>query len=116
MYPLLDEEDMQMPMVAKDESHASGILFPRYKIGFCHSADKHYPIFFTGRPFTCVCQVTEAVKTAVLFYNSEHPHSSIDWHTPDEVHQMEDEMKRHWHSWCGCNKKAKCDGCIKDIS
>ena len=52
-----------------------------------------------GKTFTSLRQVTEAVKTAVLFYNSERPHSSIDWHTPDEAHQMQGEMKRHWHSW-----------------
>ena len=40
-----------------------------------------------------------AVKTAVMFYNTERPHSSIDYHTPDEAHQMQGEMKRHWHSW-----------------
>ncbi|MBO7109518.1 MAG: integrase core domain-containing protein [Prevotella sp.] len=52
-----------------------------------------------GQTFTSLRQVTEAVKTVVLFYNTERPHSSIDWHTPDEAHQMQGEMKRHWHSW-----------------
>lgn len=52
-----------------------------------------------GKTFTSLRQVTEAVKTAVLFYNKERPHSSIDYHTPDEAHGMQGEMKRHWHSW-----------------
>ena len=52
-----------------------------------------------GKTFCSLRQVTEAVKTAVLFYNTERPHSSIDWHTPDEAHRMQGEMKRHWHSW-----------------
>ena len=52
-----------------------------------------------GKAFTSLRQVKTAVDQAVLFYNVERPHSSIDWHTPDEAHQMEGEMKRHWHSW-----------------
>ena len=52
-----------------------------------------------GQTFTSLRQVTEAVKNAVQFYNEERPHSSIDYHTPDEAHTMQGEMKRHWHSW-----------------
>ena len=52
-----------------------------------------------GKTFTSLRQVSEALRNAVKFYNSERPHSSIDWHTPDEAHQMQGEMKRHWHSW-----------------
>ena len=52
-----------------------------------------------GQTFTSLRQVTGAVNTAVLFYNTERPHSSIDWHTPNEAHGMQGEMKRHWHSW-----------------
>ena len=52
-----------------------------------------------GRTFTSLEQVTAAVESAILFYNSERPHSSLDWHTPDQAHQMSGDMKRHWHSW-----------------
>ena len=52
-----------------------------------------------GKTFTSLRQVTEALRKAVEFYNSERPHSSLDWHTPDEAHQMQGEMKRHWRSW-----------------
>ena len=52
-----------------------------------------------GRTFTCLLQVTEAVDTAFSFYNGDRLHSSIDYHTPNEAHQMQGEMKRHWHSW-----------------
>ena len=52
-----------------------------------------------GKTFSSLRQVVEALRIAVKFYNSERPHSSIDWHTPDEAHQMQGEMKRHWHSW-----------------
>ena len=44
-------------------------------------------------------QVVEAVEKAIRFYNSERPHSSIDWHTPNQAHQMSGDMKRHWRSW-----------------
>ena len=52
-----------------------------------------------GKTFTSLRQVTGALRKAVEFYNSERPHSSLDWHTPDEAHQMQGEMKRHWRSW-----------------
>lgn len=52
-----------------------------------------------GRTFTSLEQVNAAVESAILFYNSERPHSSLDWHTPDQAHQMSGDMKRHWHSW-----------------
>ena len=52
-----------------------------------------------GMTFTAISQVAEAVGNAVGFYNGERPHSSLDWHTPDEAHRMEGELKRHWHSW-----------------
>lgn len=52
-----------------------------------------------GKTFTSMRQVIEAVDVAIDFYNSERPHSSIDWHTPNEAHEMSGEMKRHWHSW-----------------
>ena len=52
-----------------------------------------------GRTFTSQRQLTEAVDAAISFYNCERLHSSIDYHTPNEAHQMQGEMKRHWHSW-----------------
>jgi len=52
-----------------------------------------------GKTFNSLRQVAEALRKAVKFYNSERPHSSLDWHTPDEAHRMQGEMKRHWHSW-----------------
>ena len=52
-----------------------------------------------GQTFTSLRQVTAAIEKTVLFYNTERPHSSIDYHTPEEAHTMQGEMKRHWHSW-----------------
>lgn len=52
-----------------------------------------------GKTYASIRQVTKAVRDSVAFYNSERPHSSLDWHTPDEAHGMSGDMKRHWHSW-----------------
>lgn len=52
-----------------------------------------------GRTFSGIRQVTDAVREAVEFYNTERPHSSLDWHTPDEAHRMEGELRKHWHSY-----------------
>ena len=52
-----------------------------------------------GKTFAGIRQATKAVRDSVEFYNGERPHSSLDWHTPDEAHGMNGEMKRHWHSW-----------------
>ena len=52
-----------------------------------------------GKTFTGIRQVTNAVSKAVRFYNEERPHSSIDMLTPSQAHQMEGELKKHWHSY-----------------
>ena len=52
-----------------------------------------------GKTFTSLQQVVKAVGNAIEFYNTERPHSSIDWNTPNQAHEMSGEMKRHWHSW-----------------
>jgi transposase InsO family protein len=51
------------------------------------------------KTFTSQHQVKEAVDKAILFYNMERPHSSLDRLTPEQAHGMQGEMKRHWHSW-----------------
>ena len=52
-----------------------------------------------GKTFTSIKQVAVAVRKAVNFYNGERPHSSIDMYTPDQAHQMQGELKKHWHSY-----------------
>lgn len=52
-----------------------------------------------GRTFTSLKEVSKAADEAIRFYNSERPHSSLDWHTPDQAHALSGELKRHWHSW-----------------
>ena len=46
-----------------------------------------------GKTFTSIRQVVEALDDAIEFYNQERPHSSLDWHTPNEAHEMTGEMK-----------------------
>jgi len=36
------------------------------------------------------------IKRFIIFYNSQRPHRSIDWLTPDQAYQKEGELKRHW--------------------
>ena len=52
-----------------------------------------------GKTFTSIKQVTDAVRKAVGFYNEERPHSSIDMLTPNQAHQTEGKLKKHWHSY-----------------
>ena len=52
-----------------------------------------------GRTFASLRQVSDAVRKAVEFYNAERPHSSIDMLTPDQAHQMEGKLRKHWHSY-----------------
>ena len=52
-----------------------------------------------GRSFTSIRQVASAVRKAVGFYNGERPHSSINMCTPNQAHQMEGKLKKHWHSY-----------------
>ena len=52
-----------------------------------------------GKTFTSIRQVTDAVRKAVKFYNEERPHSSIGMLTPDQAHQTEGKLKKHWHSY-----------------
>ena len=51
------------------------------------------------RIFVNFNEVVRAVDKAIAFYNTERPHSSLDWHTPEQAHQMYGEMKKHWYSW-----------------
>jgi putative transposase len=39
------------------------------------------------------------VKKYIEFYNSERPHRSIDWLTPNEAHQKTGILKRHWKTY-----------------
>ena len=52
-----------------------------------------------GKTFSSIRQVALAVHKAVGFYNEERPHSSINMLTPNQAHQTEGKLKKHWHSY-----------------
>jgi transposase InsO family protein len=44
-------------------------------------------------------QAKESVKNAIMIYNHERPHSSIDMLTPFQAHSLNGELKRHWKNY-----------------
>lgn len=44
-------------------------------------------------------QAKQALKTAVELYNSDRPHMSIDYKTPNQVHQTKQQTERHWKNY-----------------
>ncbi|UKK63517.1 IS3 family transposase [Prevotella communis] len=52
-----------------------------------------------GMRFTSLAEVIEAVDPAVVFYNEERPHMSIDMMTPKEAAACTGELKKHWTSY-----------------
>ena len=49
--------------------------------------------------FSSLEEATAALKKFVHFYNTKRPHRSINWHTPNEAHQLKGEIKRAWKSY-----------------
>ena len=49
--------------------------------------------------FSSMEEATAAIKKFVHFYNTKRPHRSINWHTPNEAHQLKGEIKRAWKSY-----------------
>jgi transposase InsO family protein len=49
--------------------------------------------------FTTLQQASKAISQFVVFYNSQRPHRSIDWLTPDEAYKRQGPLKRHWKSY-----------------
>ncbi|MBR8709532.1 hypothetical protein IX321_002348 [Bacteroides pyogenes] len=52
-----------------------------------------------GKSFCDIKEVTEAVEKAVLFYNTERPHMSINMMTPQEAATHTGEIKKGWTSY-----------------
>jgi len=52
-----------------------------------------------GMRFTSLAEVIESVAPAVIFYNEERPHMSIDMMTPKEAAACTGELKKHWTSY-----------------
>lgn len=60
-----------------------------------------------GMVFASIAEVIAAVATAVVFYNEERPHMSIDMMTPREAANCTGELKKHWRSLRQEHIKAK---------
>ena len=60
-----------------------------------------------GMRFMSLNEVIAAIVAAVLFYNEERPHMSIDMMTPREAANCTGELKKHWKSYRQEHIKAK---------
>jgi putative transposase len=49
----------------------------------------------------------DGVKNAILIYNHERPHSSIDMLTPFQAHALSGELKKHWKNYYQINKQKE---------
>lgn len=54
---------------------------------------------FKGIRFTSLQQVTDAMETAVYFYNTMRPHMSVDMMTPHEAAKCNGEIRKWWKSY-----------------
>ncbi len=49
--------------------------------------------------FRNIVQVQKALKETVSVYNSERPHASCDFLTPDQAHQLQGVLKKRWRTY-----------------
>jgi len=42
---------------------------------------------------------TREIKRFIDFYNTQRPHRSINWLTPDQAHMLKGELKRRWRAY-----------------
>lgn len=54
---------------------------------------------FKGMTFTNISQVREALNKAVMFYNYERPHLSLEMRTPAEAASETGRFRRQWVSY-----------------
>ncbi len=54
---------------------------------------------FKNMVFTEIGQVKEALRKAVMFYNHERPHLSLEMRTPAEAAAETGRLKRQWISY-----------------
>ena len=52
--------------------------------------------FDLGRTFSSAFEATRAVDISIKYYNERRPHSSCDLMTPNEAHQKQGVLKKHW--------------------
>ena len=60
-----------------------------------------------GMRFMSLDEVIAAISSAVIFYNEERPHMSIDMMTPREAANCTGELRKHWKSYRQEHIKAK---------
>jgi transposase InsO family protein len=60
-------------------------------------------------PLKNYIQANKVIKPVIYTYNSERPHSSIEWLTPQEAHSKAGELKRLWKSYKRIKAKEKVD-------
>lgn len=49
--------------------------------------------------FTNIVEAKTEIKKFIEFYNTERPHRSVAWLTPNEAHRQTGELKRCWKSY-----------------
>ena len=49
--------------------------------------------------FCSIGSAKKSINQFVHFYNNHRPHRSINWHTPNEAHQLKGEIKRVWKNY-----------------
>lgn len=52
--------------------------------------------FDIGRTFSSAHEADRAIKQSIDYYNGRLPHSSCDLMTPNEAHQKQGVLKKHW--------------------
>ena len=60
--------------------------------------------FNLGETFSSPEQATKAVNAAVTLYNSQRPHSSLSYLTPDQAHELTGILKPNWKNY----RKQRC--------
>lgn len=55
--------------------------------------------FYLDRFFKNIEQVTEVVRDVVIVYNTQRPHASCDYMTPEQAHAQEGILKKRWKNY-----------------
>lgn len=55
--------------------------------------------FYLDRYFDNINQVRHIVKESILIYNTQRPHASCDYLTPDEAHECKGILKKRWKNY-----------------
>jgi len=50
--------------------------------------------------FDTIEDVRPVLEKIIDYYNANRPHSSVDWLTPEEAHQRNGILKKHWKNKC----------------